>query len=225
MNVQHTFLNYCLGPHGVTVNTLYYGTHWEFCPHSRVFIKVIFLVPFSALVLHKLVLSIADDKECSSLLSQCWYIDDGVLAGHSQSVLLQQQGPSLGLHINLKKCELFGTGDLSQFPISIPSSSIPKFELLGAPIGDFNFCSAFTMGRISNASTLLSHLQNVGSIDPHVAFTLRSCAGFCKFAYVARTTPQSMATATFEHFDRLIHECFSECTGVNTTNNPGFKLN
>ena len=26
-----------------------------------------------------------------------------------------------------------------------------------------------------------------------------------------------MATATFEHFDRLIHECFSECTGVNTT--------
>ena len=39
----------------------------------------------------------------------------------------------------------------------------------------------------------------------------------CKFAYVARTTPPSMATATFEHFDRLIHECFSECTGVNTT--------
>ena len=75
----------------------------------------------------------------------------------------------------------------------------------------------------ANASTLLSHLQKVGSIDPHVAFTLlRSCAGFCKFAYVARTTPPSMATATFEHFDRLIHECFSECTGVN---NPGFKLN
>ena len=61
-----------------------------------------------ALVLHRLVLSIADDKECSSLLSQCWYIDDGVLAGHSQSVhralsILQQQGPSLGLHINQKK--------------------------------------------------------------------------------------------------------------------------
>ncbi|KAL5475301.1 hypothetical protein EMCRGX_G027387 [Ephydatia muelleri] len=198
MNVQHTFLNYCLGPHGVTVNTLYY-------------------------VLHKLVLSIADDKECSSLNSQCWYIDDGVLAGHSQSVhgaltILQQQGPSLGLHINLKKYELFGAGDLSQFPISIPSSSIPNFKLLGAPIGDFNFCSAFITRRISNASTLLSHLQKVGSIDPHVAFTLlRSCAGFCKFVYVARTTPPSMATATFEHFDCLIHECFSECTGVNTT--------
>ena len=56
------------------------------------------------------------------------------------------------------------------------------------------------------------------SIDPHVAFTLLlPCAGFCKFAYVARTTPPSMATATFEHFDRLIHEGFFECTGVNTT--------
>ena len=61
-----------------------------------------------ALVLHRLVLSIADVKECSNLLSQCWYIDDGVLAGHSQSVhraltVLQQQGPSFGLHINVKK--------------------------------------------------------------------------------------------------------------------------
>ena len=83
---------------------------------------------------------------------------------------------------------------------------------------DFNYCSAFITEKISNASTLLSHLQKVGSIDPHVAFTLlRSCAGFCKFAYVARTTPPSMATATFKHFDCLIHECFSECTGVNTT--------
>ena len=140
--MQHTFLNYCLGPHGATVNTLHYGTHWEYCPHSRVFIKVTdplgsFLF---ALVLHRLVLTIADDKECSSLLSQFWYIDDGVLAGHSQSVhraltILQQQGPSHGLHINQTKSELFGAGDLSQFPISIPSSSIPNFELLGAPIG------------------------------------------------------------------------------------------
>ena len=194
MNVQNTFLNYCLGPHGATVNTLHYGTHWELQMSSQQGVHQ--GDPLSsflfALVLHRLVLSIADDKECSSLLSQCWYIDDGVLAGHSQSVhraltILQQQGPSFGLHINLKKCELFGAGDLSQFPISIPSSSIPNFELLGAPIGDFNFCSAFITEKISNTSTLLSHLQKVGSIDPHVAFTLlRSCTGFCKFAYVAQ---------------------------------------
>ena len=62
-----------------------YPEHWELCSHSRVFIKVVdplgsFLF---ALVLHRLVLSIADDKECSSLLSQYWYIDDGVLAGQS----------------------------------------------------------------------------------------------------------------------------------------------
>ena len=51
----------------------------------------------------------------------------------------------------------------------------------------------------------------------YVIMCMCKIAGFCTFAYVARTTPPSMATATFEHFDRLIHECFSECTGVNTT--------
>ena len=38
-----------------------------------------------SLVLHKLVLSIAQDKDCLSLLSNRWYLDDGVLSGHSHS--------------------------------------------------------------------------------------------------------------------------------------------
>ena len=36
------------------------------------------LLPFS-LVLHKLVLSIASDSECSKLLFNLWYPDDGTL--------------------------------------------------------------------------------------------------------------------------------------------------
>ena len=59
-----------------------------------------------SLVLHKLVLSIAQDKDCLSLLSNRWYLDDGVLSGHSQAVtravtLIQGMGPSLGLFINV----------------------------------------------------------------------------------------------------------------------------
>ena len=93
------------------------------------------------LVLHKLVLSIAQDKDCLSLLSNRWYLDDGVLSGHSQAVtrvvtLIQEMGPSMGLFINVSKCELFGHGDLSSFPPEMKVSRVPNLEFLGAPIGD-----------------------------------------------------------------------------------------
>eukprot|EP00731_Ephydatia_muelleri_P000935 Em0001g935a len=75
---------------GVMVPTLHYGTHLD--------------------ILHKLVLSIAQDKDCLSLLSNRWYFDDGVLSGHSQAVtravtLIQEMGPSLGLFINVSKSQ------------------------------------------------------------------------------------------------------------------------
>ena len=60
-----------------------------------------------SLVLHKLVQSIAADSECSKLLFNMWYLDDGTLAGPKDAVkhaihLLQQFGPSLGYR-NLRK--------------------------------------------------------------------------------------------------------------------------
>ena len=99
-----------------------------------------------SLVLHKLVLSIAQEKDCLSLLSNRWYLDDGVLSGHSQAVtravtLIQEMGPSLGLFINVSKCELLGHGDLSSFPPEMKVSRVPNLEILGAPIGDPIFCA------------------------------------------------------------------------------------
>ena len=60
---------------------------------------------YFALVLHYLVLSIAKDERCQDILFNAWYLDDGVVAGPSSSVLhvvhlLQDLGPSLGLHLN-----------------------------------------------------------------------------------------------------------------------------
>ena len=68
-----------------------------------------------SLVLHKLVQSIAADSECSELLFNMWYLDDGTLAGPKDAVkhaihLIQQFGPSLGLYINMARCELFSRG-------------------------------------------------------------------------------------------------------------------
>ena len=93
-----------------------------------------------SLVLHKLVLSIAQDKDCLSLLFNRCFLDYGVLAGHSQAVtravtLIQEMGPSLGLFINFSKCELFGQGDLSSlssFPPEMKVARLPNLEILGA---------------------------------------------------------------------------------------------
>ena len=146
-------------------------------------------------VRQQLVSAIGDDKESSEFGLQCWYIDDGALAGYLESVLrpltiIQLLGLSLGLNINQRKYELFGAGDLSQFPSCIPSSSVPKFELLGSPIGGDEFCSHFMTMKISAASVLLSHHQEVGTIDSHVAFVLlHFFGGFSKLSYITRTTP------------------------------------
>ena len=53
--------------------------------------------------------------------------------------LLQDLGPSLGLHLNPSKCELFGQGDLSVFPSQMNKSCTHNLIILGAPIGDVAF--------------------------------------------------------------------------------------
>ena len=41
---------------------------------------------------------------------------------------------------------------------------------------------------------MLLQFEEVGSADPHVAFSLLcQCAGFCKMAHLARGTPPSQA--------------------------------
>ena len=74
-----------------------------------------------ALVLQRIVNMIYTDEECADVSHNAWYLDDGSLAGKSASVLralniVSSQGPALGFNISFKKCELYGTGDLSSFP-------------------------------------------------------------------------------------------------------------
>ncbi|KAL5481713.1 hypothetical protein EMCRGX_G021941 [Ephydatia muelleri] len=174
-------------------------------------------VPDSA----QLVLSIAQDKDCLSLLSNRWYLDDGVLSGHSQAVtravtLIQEMGPSLGLFINVSKCELFGHGDLSFFPPEMKVSRVPN---LGAPIGDPIFCAKFLAQKHADAAKLLSQLAEVGAEDPQVAFLLlRQCAAFCKLVHLARSTPPSYVADGLALFDKDVRQCFSECTALDISN-------
>ena len=65
---------------------------------------------------------------------------------------------------------------------------------------------------------LLSSLEEVGAVEPHVAFTLLSiCGGFCKFIHLARTTPPLHTIKAFEIFYEDVRKCFAQCTAVDTS--------
>ena len=94
----------------------------------------------------------------------------------------------------------------------------PNIEILGIPIGDKDFCSAFISRKRSEARPLLERLEEVGAVDPHVALTLlRMCGGFCRLAHLARATPPSLAMTSLQLFDEDVRRSFSLCTAVDTT--------
>eukprot|EP00731_Ephydatia_muelleri_P034861 Em0082g8a len=100
------------------------------------------------LVLQQIISAIVEDVDCESLLFHHWYIDDGVVAGPVAAIarvlaIIQESGPPLGLNINIAKCELFSSRDLSSFPEEMRRSNVPHFEILGTPIGDLVFCAKF----------------------------------------------------------------------------------
>eukprot|EP00731_Ephydatia_muelleri_P027500 Em0019g373a len=116
------------------------------------------------LVLQQITSAIAEDVDCESLLFHHWYIDDGVVAGPVAAIarvlaIIQESGPPLGLNINIAKCELFSSRDLSSFPEEMRRSNVPHFEILGAPIGDLVFCATFVAQKQSEASQLLKELE------------------------------------------------------------------
>ena len=133
--------------------------------------------------------------------------------------IIQELGPPLGLFINAGKCELFGLGDLSSFSPLMKKSSVPNFEVLGAPIGDLIFCAKCFAHKCADASMLLEQLEDVGAVDPQVALILlRQCGGFCKLVHLARSTPPALIGEALQFFDDDVRHCFSECTAIDTPN-------
>ena len=173
-----------------------------------------------SLVLQKLVRAIAADKECSNLLFNRWYLDDGTLAGPTDAVkraiqIIQQIGPLMGLRINATKCELISQGSLEGFPADMKRQHDPNVEILGAPIGDGIFCAKFLAQKRAKAVRLLSQVAEVGSIDPQIALLLLwQCASFCKLVHVARSTPPSLVSEGLALFDGEVRCHFSDCVGI-----------
>ena len=176
-----------------------------------------------SLVLNILVSEIVLEPGCANLLYHAWYLDDGVVAGSSTEVcrvlaILEEKGHSLGLHVNINKCEVFCHSDLSHFPPSMKQSHQPNIEILGIPIGDLDFCTTFISHKHGLAKQLMLQIEEVGALDPQVALMLlRTCSGFCKLSHLARATPPSLSVKVLELFDQDVRNCLSQSTSVDLT--------
>ena len=177
------------------------------------------------LVQQNMVSSIAADSVCSELLFHEWYLDDGVVAGPRLAVektlsIIQELGPPFGLFVNPTKCELFGLADLNSFQIEMKRSNVPHLEILGAPIRDLISCAKIVAQKRTIALELLNQLSEVGSADPQVALLLlHQCGGVCKLVNLSRSTPSSLVADALSLYSDDIHQCFTECTSVDTLDN------
>ena len=111
--------------------------------------------------------------------SLCWIL-----------TLLQEEGPALGIIINLPKCEVFSRHGLDMFPLGIKKSNKSNMETHWRP----GFCSSF-ISKHSRAKILLLQLEEVGVSDPQVALILYGA--MCKPVHLARATPSTLTYKAF----------------------------
>eukprot|EP00438_Fugacium_kawagutii_P017492 Skav211850 [mRNA] locus=scaffold1622:6900:9179:+ [translate_table: standard] len=159
-----------------------------------------------------------------------FYLDDGVLAGDVAAVgaavaHVQQRAASLGLRLNLSKCEVVvpGADAAADLSPALPAAMLwdtagsdkvfHNFEFLGAAVGDASFVASHTASRVDKTTALLEAIAEFE--DPQVALRLlRACAGHSRLLHSMRCNPPLPQHPALEHFDSLVRDCFSSFTGL-----------
>ena len=114
-----------------------------------------------SLALHPVVERIR--MEVPDLVLNAWYLDDGTLMGSPEDLvaalrIIEDDGPSLGLHLNRVKSLLF-IPEKSDALLSSLLSDIPTtrggFTLLGCPIGPPSYCEEVFGRRVAKVKSSL----------------------------------------------------------------------
>lgn len=164
-----------------------------------------------ALVLQKLVSKLPKELDCN-----LWYLDDGHLVGNSASILTALEtilsvGPSLGLHLNLGKCVIYGN-NLELFPSDIRRQS-DGLMVLGAPVGSDDFVLNAVLDTVSKAAILLFKSREI--IDPQMELLLlRCCTGAPKMIFWQRTCSPDVISSAIDKFDQVVDDSLQHIFGV-----------
>ena len=133
-------------------------------------------------------------KEFPDLDLNVWYLDDGVIIGHKNDVhkvfeLIQEEGPRLGLHLNVKKNEIWWPSRSEPDPFPKEVERVPNcgVKLLGAPIGMVEFTTKFVSKKLDALKQVCDKLEAVD--DAQVEFGLfRGCLAYNKINHLLRTS-------------------------------------
>ena len=152
------------------------------------------------------------------------FLDDLAMAGEQSAVAsgithVKNSAATIGLHLNMAKCELIPTAlggediNWQLFDHDMPLKLDGCFKLLGAPIGSDEYCQSLTARR---ADKVQSTLNAIGELpDPQVALALlRSCASFGKMVFSARTTPFDVHQEQLVTYDKAVRCCFEQFSGL-----------
>ena len=174
-------------------------------------------------MLHPLALKI--QAEFPNLDLCVWYLDDGTIIGSVEDVhkvleLVEKEGPARGLHLNVKKIEIWWPSRASPdpFPADVDRVDNAGVKLLGAPIGSRDFSTDFVKKKLKALDDVCKLLREVD--DAQVEFGLfRGCLSYNKINHLLRTCPPDLlkeALAKFDdHFQNMVAEilrvpCLSE---------------
>eukprot|EP00666_Eupelagonemidae_sp_cell4sb_P017976 gene17976-biopygen815 len=170
-----------------------------------------------------------------------FYLDDGVLCGPALAVaralrLVQDEGPALGLHLNLAKCELVvpsgqlspACADLFPDPLRVDPAGANRVRFdgnfafldaredcsyLGSPIGSLDHCNQVLTDRVDRVRAILRAVATVR--DPEVAFKImKHCVNYGRVMHLMRTVPYDSRASGFTAFDNAVCDAFSDVTGV-----------
>ena len=132
-----------------------------------------------------------DEEYPNELDFVAFFLDDGTAAGTGQAVrhfldTLLARLQAKGMEANVGKCVAVPSAldnteiQEADFP-GMKFARHGNFKLLGAPIGDKEFCTMTVRKRIDKARKLLQAASKMSRKQASVLIT-RSCGSFCKLA-------------------------------------------
>ena len=179
-----------------------------------------------SLAIHSLI------KELVSTFN-VWYLD-GTLGGSLQTVLadfttILHQSPSLGLSLNISKCDVYISGALPSPLLGELQSVAPgvrrldfsEVTLFGSPITLDALPSSFE-SKLSSIQTLMLRLETFFAHDAF--YLLCHCFAIPKLLYILRTSPSWRVSGLLEKFDDLIRTSLQTVTNVNISPLLGLSL-
>ena len=116
--------------------------------------------------------------------------------------LIEQEGPAIGLFLNVKKNEIWwpSRARTDPFPAEVDRVGNAGVKLLGAPIGSRDFTTDFVKKKLKALDDVCKALREVN--DAQIEFGLfRGCLSYNKINHLLRTCPPDLLQDALERFD------------------------